>query len=1024
MKTFLFSAPLILLIFILFSGCESDQEGFSLCRKSAEAARVLREEGKTAIADALLQAADPCAGMVESKIDPGRSYDPRSWMMTIGDSLKGRGNRALAGQLYREADIFYTRKEDWANAYLARIKTASSLSYPDSLAEALGFPLFDETIGQIKARYGDTSALLPEAYHAKALAFINHYFDKDVQAIHLLHQERGLLERFHPEKWDERLTVYVNLGLVYSYRAMLDSSIFYLNQFSEALPHKKALSPITENNGWQTLARVYTDYGDLDNVEAPLQLVINHYLRSGNALLLGFAYNDMAILKKNLKQAEEGLKYAQLAIAQLSGEEGRETDLANCFHTMGQIYMQMDSLEKAEVHFEKALSLFGKDSMKRALTYNEMSVALKRGGKYGAGRDTLEKAIAINLEAGERLKLVGNYDNLGDILYREGDLDGALQAYQQSIRYHLPGFEAKTIYDNPDLGKALVAIPRDLLNPLSSKAKTLYQVYLKAPRERKLLEASVETYRLVDSLLDQIRDGYTADKSKESLAATAKPILEGAIHANLALYKLTGDERDLERAFAFSEKGKAMVLLDAIRFSKAKDLGLSEVESLEEKRLSLRLGYLQRQLITGAPGGSPELIKELAELKVRRQALLDRFGAEPKYRKYLDAKSGASLSLRQIREELLGEEQVLIEYFWGEEQLFLFTVTSDHAYVDIVPADQWFSGKIDQMREGIYGCRSDAAGCDGVEMDRLDRLYAESAFDLYQLLIAPLEKYNLSEGLLIIPDGKLGYLPFEALLSKPQEQTGAFQTYAYLLDRYRISYAFSASLLREMKTLRGGAGRDEVLAFAPSFDGSVIPETGAFLADLRQNETTAQHARNVFGGAVYKGRKAEKGRFISEASQYRYLVLATHGVTFDDQPDKSFVAFTQRGDTVDVEELLLLSEIYPLELNADLVVLSACNTSLGKLVDGEGIISLARSFSYAGAKCLVTTLWSVGDEASSRLLSAFFDKLSKDMAKDEALTLAKRQLRGMSAFNYQYAYPYYWAGYVMIGDTETKGLVQ
>ncbi len=158
------------------------------------------------------------------------------------------------------------------------------------------------------------------------------------------------------------------------------------------------------------------------------------------------------------------------------------------------------------------------------------------------------------------------------------------------------------------------------------------------------------------------------------------------------------------------------------------------------------------------------------------------------------------------------------------------------------------------------------------------------------------------------------------------------------------------------------------------------------------------------------GARATEDQFVKEAGQYRVLHLATHGKANDREGDYSFLAFTEQKDSLE-NELLYVRDIYNLALNAELVTLSACETGIGKLQKGEGIISLARAFAYAGAGSIVTSLWSVNDEQTKDLMLLFYRELQRGKPKNEALQSAKRQLAAQPG-----SHPFYWAGFVAIGD--------
>jgi CHAT domain-containing protein len=192
------------------------------------------------------------------------------------------------------------------------------------------------------------------------------------------------------------------------------------------------------------------------------------------------------------------------------------------------------------------------------------------------------------------------------------------------------------------------------------------------------------------------------------------------------------------------------------------------------------------------------------------------------------------------------------------------------------------------------------------------------------------------------------------------------------------------------------------------------------LAPLNFNNKEINDVKKILGtGAVYIGKDATEERFKKDASKYRIIHFATHGMANDRDPDFSLLAFTEIRDSIE-NEFLYVSDLYNLKLNADLVVLSACETGLGEIRRGEGVISLARGFSYAGAKSIFTTLWSVNDQSTAMIIESFYKYLKEGKEKDEALHLAKSDF--IKSADNNRAHPFLWAPYILIGDSSVINL--
>ena len=252
-------------------------------------------------------------------------------------------------------------------------------------------------------------------------------------------------------------------------------------------------------------------------------------------------------------------------------------------------------------------------------------------------------------------------------------------------------------------------------------------------------------------------------------------------------------------------------------------------------------------------------------------------------------------------------------------------------------------------------------------------------------------------------------MPFDALITK---QDGS----EYLLDKYVVSYANSATLLLEDR------GSDvkvsgEVLAFAPQFKSAgtteIVSDRSQF-APLKFNQQEVKNISSYFKTKSLIGTEASITNFNQFSSDYKVLHFATHASANDEYPDYSFLALASDKNQ-DSVSFLYVKDLYAKDLNAELITLSACETGIGKFQRGEGILSLARGFNYAGAKSLVTSLWKVNDETTSQIMNFFYKNLDKGQSKNEALRNAKLEYLRTSDDSVL-KHPYYWAGFVISGD--------
>ncbi|MEO1450888.1 MAG: CHAT domain-containing protein, partial [Bacteroidota bacterium] len=261
----------------------------------------------------------------------------------------------------------------------------------------------------------------------------------------------------------------------------------------------------------------------------------------------------------------------------------------------------------------------------------------------------------------------------------------------------------------------------------------------------------------------------------------------------------------------------------------------------------------------------------------------------------------------------------------------------------------------------------------------------------------------------IIPDGILGYLPFDLLLYEAGDGD------SYLTRRHQLTYTYAPGFLPGLSNVPPAARAKGVLAMAPHFgtatdtlsDSLWLAQRTA-LQPLRYNEREASAIHALWGGALQTGVAASKEAFLQEASTYSLIHIASHAAVNDQEPGFSYVAFSPEADSQAYQ--LYLNEIFDLDLRADLVVLSACETGIGTFYQGEGMASLARGFSVAGARAVLTTLWKVDDAGSMRFMETFYRHLQEQ--PDAATALHQTRLDFIEAGEH----PYIWGAYLPSGD--------
>jgi CHAT domain-containing protein len=677
-----------------------------------------------------------------------------------------------------------------------------------------------------------------------------------------------------------------------------------------------------------------------------------------------------------------------------------------------------------------------------AMGYGNIGEVYRKTGDQDQALHFYKKALAVHLASPGtyHYELAETYASIGEVYESRGDYDQALAFYQRAIGASVLEFSNRTPLDNPTLDNIL--FEQTLLASLAKKARALAKRFTKQSHPLRDLEAAVSTYQLASQLIDQMRYGYKAEGSKLFLEEQATAIYGQAIQTALRLQRATQADEHKHTAFLFAEKSKTGIMLEALSEAEAKQFaGIPDSLLEKERELRLDLAVYEKSLTEEQlkrPGADSAKIAlwqdKMFGLQQAYDALLQRF--EKDYPDYYNLKyQTKTTSVPEVQQQLLDDRTALVEYFTGKDSIFIFALTHDDFIVKTSAKDSLFALQIEQLRQGI------------IEQDFAR--YTQAAVRLYQILLAPVASMLDGKNLILVPDGALSAIPFEALLTHAVNPAGGLKDYPelpYLLEAHAISYAYSATLLEQEQRRRKRETKRDYLALAPVFpEGLPAGTRGAafikenFAEDSSQaapatrlrsflpatkTEVTGIFARfeNSYGlferwfgnkSRVYLEREAKEEKLkAADLSSYRFLHFATHGLVNEKNPKLSGLILTQEDTASNEDGILHLGEIYNLNLNAELVVLSACETGLGQIAQGEGIIGLTRGFLYAGASNVLVSLWQVSDMTTADLMVDFYDKLLAGMSKAEALAEAKRQ---MIRRDPGYAKPYYWAPFILVG---------
>lgn len=790
------------------------------------------------------------------------------------------------------------------------------------------------------------------------------------------------------------------------------------------------------------VAASYYNIGNLYNSMFDYHSAIQYY-QQGNRILeknLG-AGNDvlttyLAATGKAygmLGEKDEAVEYIQKSRALAEKNLAKDHPfLAIVYSFAGDYYSEINDVKAQSEFYTKAISIFqkayGPGSVREADVLVKMGNVSGKNDQYTKALTFYNRALSIfNSKMGkENPKSATVRQAIGDIYADERQYAEALRSYQRAFQAISTGLKDSTdLYSNPkpdELENKSLALKIAI-----SKARTLHAFAASDKNNIAVLEQSLSTWQFAVELIDQVNADYNNENAKLELEKESRKTYMMAMRAAHQLYTLTQNQMYLDMAFTISEKSKSIMLSENIRDHRAKTLaGVPDSLIDEENNIKIVLNYFKTGLYQAKKNNAPAKVQAFEKNIFETQQKYDRLKAklEKEFPTYYDLKYNTDThDIKTLQNLLADKSTAVVEFFVGDSSIYIFSITKNSARLEKRKNDNTFAKLIGDYEKSltefgfILNSRKEA-----------DALYTRSAYLLYDFLLKPfLDQESTIQKLIILPDDVLAQLNFGTLITKdPGNENPDYKTVEYLTKKYQVSYAYSAAFIKNER-LRLSQSTDGFAGFAPSYsdnpfgDMDTIMHPLAYLVMRNGNlalpgaEEEVKSISAFMNGKSWLNTEASETNFKKYAGKYSILHLAMHSLLNNENPEYSELLFSPEADQTN-DGFLKVSEIYNLNLNADLVVLSACSSGYGKIQTGEGPISISRAFSYAGSPSVVMSLWKVPDDVTRRIMTYFYEGLVDKKDKAEALRLAQLKFLNETQ-DPLYHHPYFWAGFVCMGDT-------
>lgn len=754
---------------------------------------------------------------------------------------------------------------------------------------------------------------------------------------------------------------------------------------------------------------------------------------------LAFAQMNLGTIYIRYGDHKKALLRLQQSHEFYSNKKGKE-EFASCMLNLSIALKELNRFNDAADSLKKILLLNNIGAKRKAKACTELAdIYIRQSNITGAGLQILKARLFLD-SMPQALDRTETFTKLLDI---EGDWQMASNNPTQALRSYQRSLDSAKISSaqnlrNREIGKTYIAIGRAFVQLRSYDSalwfynRALYTVAnidtldkFSLPKQKDLyaentiaealyaradciiasgtenipeLENAVSCYKLAFETERKLLDAFSYDESRQQMLEATRKQSEKAINTCYRLYQKTKNSKWANEAFLFAENNKSFILTESVRRNTAASLYLQN-DSLYEKLQSLKsqLSMIETELGKQHASGKPDTIltRSLSEARKKNEvALLEAENSlrirNPAYVNWLAGNS--SFTAEELIKKTTASANAFIEYFTGDSAVFAFSGEKNKtlAFYKLPTGIKNNTDSLLFYFSNRNAILNDPAG------------YAGIANRLYKLVLAPYISADNSS-LLIIPDGFFSLIPFDALLTG-LVTSSSIPGFPFLIKQQQTGYAFSCRTLIEQSNSVNTATKNNMAVFAPVFANR---ERG--LAPLLNSIGELDAVKQLYPeGKFFSAATATIKGFEDHCSNSAIIHLATHAGAGNNtaMPGIEFYDST-----------LYLNRIYTLPLKASLVVLSGCETGTGSINKTEGLMSLARGFSYAGTKNVIGSLWPADDRVSAGIFKNFYSNLNSN---DFSTALHKAKLAVIDNSSTASASPYFWSGYIYIGSPEAN----
>lgn len=928
-------------------------------------------------------------------------------LLSRADELLSQWKYPEALPIYRKSISLAEKNRDWKtfiNAIAGKSYILIRLRKYEHAQASLDSALF----------IGKENNLPPEVmhnlYYTRGILFQR--IQEPAQAIEAHKKALEIRLKILPADHVKLVDCYNGLGEVYRYslRDYLEAE----KNFQAAADILKTNAKIGPKHRYRTFYNMATTNRSLNDFEKALaygfkSIEALESFPTPDTLTLAKCYGIIANIYVNKRQFDHAIDYYEKAIAYRTLSRRKDyRGLSLDYYNLGVASVVFDDPYQTMACADSMISVVTRyipyDSVKLADAYFLKGWALRNLGEYRPSVNAYKRTYQIQQSNDKStfFDVSTTLKHLSKLMLEIEQYDSAVHYAQKAIDIATGPDHASSYRSNPSY--ATLENKPYLFKALKYKGMGLRKMAIEN-NDLAPLKLALDCFLLSESLMNLQWQSLDMETSKLQFLELYHHVYELAIDCYYRLYKAPGETNYIEKIYGLMERSKSRVLKERFEDIKAyNSFNIPDSILVEERKLRSEIAYLQgKSDVRSSPAIADSTLQKrnlrlLAldeQLSKWQEDLVLRF---PGYDR--DRIERSVMPYKTFQN--LKKEALFIEYFFGEEALYIFTSTRYKKEVFKVQGDSL----LNQINEflGLI-----AQGLVPHQLENDFKTYHTLAYRLYRHLLEPALKgrgEDINE-LYIVPDGILHLLPFHALTitAASQKEPVDYKSLDYVTKKYIVSYAHDA---HAHFSTRSGPGKSGLVAFG----WSKGKKSNAYLSDLPGATREIKYISSIMPGKFIEDDKVLKSTFVSEAPKYNIIHLAIHGGTDPNESSSTFLQFS--------DERLFAHELYNIHLDNDLTVLSACETGTGKVFNSEGVYSMARAFSFAGCRSLLMTLWNVGDGSMAPLIRTFYEEMNKQEPLNKAIHRA--QVTYLERADPYSAHPVYWAGIELWGNPNSLNL--